>query len=491
MANSIYDVIYYDGGYYGAEYQPGVLNWALEIDWDNDGLYSGDNEAGYMMSLNIKRGREFYIKSDGSGFETVRPGVFTATLRNVDGRFDPFNTGSDLYPYITPGKRFRLRVRHGTTIYNIIDGRISGLRPVNDGGVEKIIISGVDGLDALQKITSFGGITPNTTIGAEITNILSGVGLSSAVDTITQKLDYFWWNDNNLLDILNELCAGCLATFFMANDGTATVYDRKRVDASTETITGTDILNDIMVPMPWETIRNYITMDAQKYALGAYQVIYNHPSTPFVQPGDTLILNITPDMVAYGGAITGVVASRDPNAYDGGVYTWGGSFVNNGANYAFSITNPNSFGLYFLGIQLSGYPILASQVQVIAENTGSQSTFGKSTLTLGGRFCQDENIARDIAAGLLTVLALVNKFPTIKLANNPALQFSTDLFDVISLNIASKNIIGDYRLGYIEHSWMSSIGSPVETTFSLEPILQPTGEYWKFTGSLGVDKLGW
>ena len=38
------------------------LLWAIEVDWDNDGLFDGQNEATYTYDFQSSRGRDYYIK---------------------------------------------------------------------------------------------------------------------------------------------------------------------------------------------------------------------------------------------------------------------------------------------------------------------------------------------------------------------------------------------------------------------------------------------
>ena len=52
---------------YGARTKDRPLTWILLIDWDNDGVFNGDNEAGRIFDLETTNGRQFFMKSDGSG----------------------------------------------------------------------------------------------------------------------------------------------------------------------------------------------------------------------------------------------------------------------------------------------------------------------------------------------------------------------------------------------------------------------------------------
>jgi hypothetical protein len=197
-AANLYDGIYYDGGYYDHEYQPGELNWGLEIDWDNDGLFNGDNEAGYMRALSLKRGREYQMCRDGSGFEPMMVGEVSITLKNVDRRFDPFNTTSELYPNVAPGKRFRLRVRYGDTVWDVMAGRIADIRSSSENGVNSVVIVGYDGIDALGKIIGNYPLAADTFVSETIENILDAAGFDNyVIDHIHDPLPFYWYDNQS------------------------------------------------------------------------------------------------------------------------------------------------------------------------------------------------------------------------------------------------------------------------------------------------------
>src|ERR1035437_2170529 len=111
--------------YYGSQSLLPGLSWIFEVDWNNDGVYDG-NLTGKILSIHTKRGRQFMMKADGSGFEPMMVGNMTVVLDNTDQKYNPYNTSSPLYPNVLPGRLFRLRVRNGPggTVYNVIAGNL-------------------------------------------------------------------------------------------------------------------------------------------------------------------------------------------------------------------------------------------------------------------------------------------------------------------------------------------------------------------------------
>ena len=77
------------------------IQFGFIVKWD--GSYYGDNEANRMVSLNVRRGRPAMLAPGGRGFQPFQPGQAFAVFDNEDGRYDPFNASSPLYPHVTPG----------------------------------------------------------------------------------------------------------------------------------------------------------------------------------------------------------------------------------------------------------------------------------------------------------------------------------------------------------------------------------------------------
>jgi ribosome-associated toxin RatA of RatAB toxin-antitoxin module len=60
-----------------------------------------------------------------------------------------------------------------------------------------------------------------------------------------------------------------------------------------------------------------------------------------------------------------------------------------------------------------------------------------------------------------------------------------DLFDVVHQTITDMSIAGNYRVGYIEQTWLTRNGQLVDTRWRLEPYTDLSG-YWQFVSPNGV-----
>ena len=116
--------------------------WALEADWNNDGVFEAD-ERHRFIDISIKRGRRTFL-------ERMKPGKAVLSLENHDGRFNPWYASSPLYPNILPGRRIRLRCLYAGTWYNIFYGYLDNVRLFSKGGEEIARITLFDGMRQLR-----------------------------------------------------------------------------------------------------------------------------------------------------------------------------------------------------------------------------------------------------------------------------------------------------------------------------------------------------
>ena len=130
------------------------LTWALEIDWDGDGAFDGQNDAAHLFSVEVERGRQFFLANQGGGFEPVAAGRMTARIVDQERKYDPYNSASPLNGLVIPGRAFRLRVKRESdgVVLDVIAGEIDDIKPDYGASVRTVTISGIDSLRRLQNI---------------------------------------------------------------------------------------------------------------------------------------------------------------------------------------------------------------------------------------------------------------------------------------------------------------------------------------------------
>src|SRR3990167_9369781 len=133
------------GALYGATPTEDFNLWTFQVDWLGDLSYAPpsntfNNEALRMKSLTTVRGRQHFLSKDG--FDRYEPGEAVGIFDNSDGRYDPYNTSSPLYPYVEPGRLVRILVKDGTsgTNYGVMRGVVKDIQPLLRNGVECAVI---------------------------------------------------------------------------------------------------------------------------------------------------------------------------------------------------------------------------------------------------------------------------------------------------------------------------------------------------------------
>jgi hypothetical protein len=496
---------YGDGTKYGAGEQTANLRWGFIVAWD--GYYGWGNEANRMVGLTVRRGRPNLLRGNGKGFEPFHPGTFTATLDNEDGRYDPFNTSSPLYPNVTPGKFCRLVVYDETldAQYSLMHGIVKDIQPIRQGSVERVRIVVEDGLDWLSTKWVYYGLTQNVAKGFAPAQILSRVewptahwGSSITNDPALQ--DYWWAWNQNAHEALQEWSTGEAAVAFHSRDGDLVWRPKLYPYHRSLTLDQSDILDEIGRPQPWEAIINNVRTEVRtkKVDAGPY-TLWSLSDTITLDNGETFYVE---PMFKYeewtpcGGAVTfthTVNAQADGGGADltSNCPLWFDAHIGEGARL--SVTNNSGSNGHIIALYASGQAIYPPHVDtIISEDVPSQGAYGERTLVMDSRWIEDPAEAQVLTDWLLDELKDPEVLPIIQVEGRSHEQFYPDLWDRIVLNVSELSIADrEYRVGEIEHQWLSENGQSVRTTFRLEPYLfyNVTEDVVTFSGMYAYDTL--
>jgi hypothetical protein len=238
--------------------------WAVQVDWDRDGIFSGGIEPQAISRLKIKRGRARRMRADGLG--QMHPGNESFEIEIIDplARFDSFNTGSPVYNYIgAPGLLLRVvMVSTSTkaqaepvfvgTLTGVQYDYASGIATLRGDGLSRYLEIG-DAVSLYSPCQSFSayawdsyflwdGTTPfpfnywkgrpgGLTMRACASLVLAragwplGVSYGLAVYNNEQP-DYFFMDGSNAWQTLKDLADGFAARLFFTRTGTLFVMDR-------------------------------------------------------------------------------------------------------------------------------------------------------------------------------------------------------------------------------------------------------------------------
>lgn len=486
----------YGSHQYGSAPSTNNLLWGLEIDWDDDGQFSGDNEAVRMRGVHVSRGRDSMIAPDGSGFEPQQVGRATIELQNDDYRYDPYNTTSPLYPLVEPGKLARLSVRVGSggARYNVITGVVQNVIPYDR--TTQIVIE--DGWSLLNVDTSVTGVYQNTRTDALIGVVLDEANWSAGRDLgggiCTPR---YWYGDGSLaIDAVRSLANNEIGFVWVAADGSFKFRNRRYEPASVMTLTQEQLLRNIATPMPWEIRRNVIEASVSAFSVSAGETVYTLDEPLFFYQGvtntyqvqlDTPAINILQPVKATDWNTN---SKADGSGTNRNLYT--SLTVSQQGSYAtVTVVNPSYEG-YLISLTIKGDSIQRGNIKT-ARATGTGADARPRKLAISLDWTADISEAQNIASGIRDFLGTASILPRVTIEARPDIQFVPDLFDTLTLNIPAKGIDNQrFRVGKIEHETTGMDCQAVRTTLHLEPFVNFASRYWTFPEALGTGTiLGW
>ena len=504
--------------------------WTVGIDWTNDGTYT--DEASRVVSIHVRRGRDTrigYSQADdeagigwAGGYEPVRQGVFYLTLSNHDGRYDPFNTDSELYGYLLPHRPFKMQVSDGSKTWSVITGWVHDTRPQGGKG-DYARIYGVDGIDWLENQRC-----PNLTIQTDYavsdaifalldetgwpfvddagwiftgtlgTDPLGGALFDDNGDTIP-----YWWSDHNqsVWGAIQEISNAWAGNAYVSADGTFGYEARQYGGTAKLLISQGVLLKDMELTQPVDEIRNSIRIYAQPrtYSLSLVE-LWRLSDIPYLAAGESMTIwaEYQQDLIptpAYTVASPVSTTDYTANALESGLGAdltadMDVTFTNYTTEGSWLIENTGGTGFYITLAKLRGMP-LVSQGRTSARATDATSitNYGQASFSVDSRWMQEIAEAEYHAQYAKIMMASPSKSVFVKVEERPDYQFEMDLFDIAELDIPAKGISGLYYLTFIEHYWKA--GEGCVTTWRYEPTPGERADFWLFTGTLGSDQLGW
>jgi len=487
-----YSSFKYSEDKYGAGEQSANLRWGFTVAWD--GYYGWGNEANKMIGLTVQRGRRWILGS--GGLEPFGVGEATAIFDNTDGRYDPYNASSPIYGHITPGKYVRIVVRDeaNTTTYGVMRGKIADIVCMRRGAQQVAMIKVVDGLSWLTGQTVNIGLNSDIDKSVIIHKILDygswpeyaaggTVEWDVTIEGDTDELSYWWAWNQNAMQALREINQAEWAVAFHDRNGIFTWRPRDHTYNRSQEIDEAVCLADIGRPNPWEVVRNVVRITASpKIYDDANDIVWQLQTVPsiasgatfYIEPifrygeffkvcGATITFGHTVNAQADGGGAD--LTSSCPLTYDADI----------GEGARIWIKNWSGQTGYITLLKTTGDAIYAPSIDIReATDEDSQSAHGLRTLEIKSRWVVDTEFAQTQADWLLSEFKDAKQYPIIQIEDRAGYQYYLDLYDRVQLTAATLGIDDDYRVGHIEHEWLSENGQSVRTTFRLEPYMVQT-----------------
>lgn len=504
------DCIWGDGTLWGGNTET-TLVWGVEVDWDKDGLFDGSNEAGALMNVETFRGRRGWLNTgETGGFQSIGTGSARITLRNVDGRYDPWNTASALYPLVTDGCEVRVRVCDlaSGTIYPIFFGVIADIQASNYQNEPSVVLVVEDGWRNLRRTTARVAMTENVTPDTAVGQVLDAAKWPSRwgrdLDLASDTIQYFWSSGSiQAATELERLAQSFLAYFYIDAAGMAKYITRTNAAEAVADLDQAELSKDLSMAQPWENRRSITRIRTHPLAVASGVTLWEMiGSTPTIVSGTSLVLwanySYNNGPVSGRNVIT-PVASTDwtANTASGGggtdktgEVTLTFSSLGDTAKLIFSYSGGGT--IYLTAAKIRGdalYEVSATDVTYPAD---PESVTDPREFVLDLPWLQEVNAARDFAEVIGPFLEEAHPFPTVKIESRPELQLGIDLFQLVTATIARTGVLGvSFRVAGISHQAQGSCQS-VTTTLWLEPYIAG-GSYWTWPiTNFGVDTIfGW
>jgi hypothetical protein len=473
-----YNKFSYGSQKYGVS-SPDTLLWGLSIDWDDDGIFGGVNEATWLKHVSIRRGRNNLISANGNGFDPIQPGTLEVTLDNLSRRYDPYNEASPLYPNIDTGRFIKLVVRVGATVYNLFSGTIQNIAP----GRDTVQITAEDGLRWLidQEVISgvYQSITADVAIGAILDQAKWpwGRSLQAGADT----LDYWWMRGRNGSEEIRSVAESEFGRAYVDSAGAMVFYNRFANRVPVLSVDQSQILRDVAFPQPWEVRRNIVQVRSHPIAELALDDVWTASTEYAVDAGASIEISVAFETPAIN--VLQPVATTDYTAFSQS----GGAGDDLTANISIeaqvyaetatlTIANSSASLAYLNLLKLRGNPLFSSTVK--SQATSADYARRPRLLSLDLEWQQDINNPASFANEMLEFFDGARELPIIQIESRPEIQFAVDLFDAVTLQIPARNLSDTFQVGAIQHEWLVENGQAVRTTWKMEPIKEYTG--WRF-----------
>jgi len=484
---------------YGVTHTDNLL-WAVEVDWDNDDLFDGQNEAPYMYDFQSSRGRDYYIRPNVDGFEKMPVGEAVVRLYNDTGRYDPYNADGPLYGNLKSGCKVRIRVKNGTDgeFYPVFTGLLDGIIPYGRRGTVDLIIK--DGWSFLHESDARAAIQQDITADTAIGTILDYVAWPEqwgrSLDIGPDNINYWWASKAKAKGLIESLSESGMGLVFIARDGALTYYSRHNDDEPVMTLTEDKFLKDISINQPGKFTRNIIGVQAYPKVLRDLQVIWTLNEIPLLGAGESYTVW---SYYNYNGKNVPAVDVVEPVAgvdytansqEDGGGVDYTGNltrtFRDLGETAVTTITNGDaSPSAYLTLLQIRGKPVDSPDVaEMVGYGDGYETNPKAFNLDLP--WLQDTNVAQDFANFLAGFLLANPIFPRGFIEDRPEIQFALELFDKVTLNLETWGINDIFQVSKIKHKWLNKSGQLVRTELLFEPTYGVGGgEYWR----MGIDRV--
>ena len=467
--------------------------WNILVNWTG----TFQNEAQYVTGYSRKRGTPYLISPNGEQFDKIQTGEVNLTLENrlvdesnpsLGRRYNPYNTNSPIYDGLHPGVEVIISVTDLATQVTdtLFTGTIADIRPVEN--LEHIAtMRVVDGITFLQQQKEI-NVNPKEFIHVHdaIAETLKAAQWPKGTNLkpsgcIVQIFDP---TKANAMDTVDELCQAGLGRFFIDRLGRAAYYDLSYDGMTTYTIDQTVVKKEIPIAMPWDNIRNDITIWANRRGVRPFAKIAASYSADLLDPSQTqdtigpggrkIVKELDYDLTYEPSRDVGLIQILANESPDGK-----GQYANSGyIHCALSnitstkvhvhITSTWPVTVYIVSLLIGGKKYATDKRSTHKIDSVSIKRYLLRMFAMDSEWLQDFGYSQAYASILLAKLKDMLKDPIITYRGRPTEQFKFDLYDKVAFSSTTIGVSDTYRVGCIEEKWNDHKGLDVETKLYLQ-----------------------
>lgn len=503
---------------YGVPVSPWTgRRWIIQVDWDGDQLFNGDNEAIYTIDLETERGfNELYdVDGDGyySGLAPVDDGCARVVLDNSSKRFSAWNSSGPLYGYIRPGKLIKIQTQENYTgtVKDVFTGII--IDPAENRTEKTVTLECRDGVELLKGAdVALGFVNPTGAILDQITDfvsdILTDIGWMWSYDmtkfpSYNNALYFITCNRRAFTEFkeIAKVNRGGDGLFYIAANGDV-IFDMLNDYGLTPTYYDSSIFGkEIGINQPWKNIVNNIKAMVYRWVTGSVSVLWQY-GTPVLEvpAGESRTVFA---VYSYENTAKFIMASAETplsgtdwvanSAADGSGSNLTANFTvtltNFGQSAKLIVTNTGGTSGFLTTLQVRGTPyVITESYDNRATQTNGIYTVGSKTLVAGSIWFQiDTNVPFETTSYAFDFTGYAELTKTIDVTlRSRSQQFEHEINDLIGFTITDPDlteyVVPDvgirystygnrFRIMRIKHKWLSQNGQDVQTDWKLRHTL--------------------
>jgi hypothetical protein len=391
-----------------------LATYSFYVDWNNGpgqsppvSPFTGDHDdiSEYVMTASWEYG------SDSPAPGDTKAGALRLKLDNSSSIFSSFNSSSDIYGLILPGRLVRVTMTVGVTTVTMWQGYLDTIDPVVGEVVgvstAELVAYGVLAANTDGRINL--AMQVGTTTGEAMEEVLDAAGFASSdytADGGLTTLDRFWCRDQTVLDLLRELEAAECGLLRESKDGKIQFEDRSHRLSSPHTAVvstyGSGTLNiwNLRQINPLQGIYNLVESNVRTFNTSEDVVLCTVVDIRLGLGGAPIPIGVGETLVVW----MEVPSPSSPTQYIG-VDTWGlvtvevnavedGTGADLTSNITFPADTPEKFGNkikvtlvntggagYIIILKANGNAVVeGDSIPISAEDADSQGNYHKRSL---------------------------------------------------------------------------------------------------------------